>query len=38
MSKFIYKSETKSSSAVSADVEFFRDIGLPSRDLAAFTE
>lgn len=36
--KFIYKSVTKSLKDTEKDVEYFRDIGLPSRNLAKYTE
>ena len=36
-SKFIYRSTAKTSPALELDVQYFRDIGLPSRNIEAYT-
>jgi len=37
LNKFIYKSVTKSLKDTEKDVEYFRDIGLPSRNLDKYS-
>ena len=37
LSKFIYKSSSSTSPALLTDVQYFRDLGLPSRNLPAYT-